>query len=150
MTARVLKLYLQVPTFFVQTSASNYDPINPPLDLETQTKHSLFLVEGGIQGLVILGSTGEAIHLTNAERNELISSQRQELDKAGYKDRPIIAGTATQNIGETLIQLEDAKKAGAEYGMVLAPGYFASAASQQGIVKWFQAVADKSPIPIMV
>jgi dihydrodipicolinate synthase/N-acetylneuraminate lyase len=140
----------QVPTFFASQSASNYDPVNNPLDLETQTKHSLFLVKGGVRGLVILGSTGEAIHLTNKERNELISSQRKELDNAGFKDRPIIAGTATQNIEETLIQLEDAKKAGAEYGMVLTPGYFASAASQQGIAKWFEAVADKSPIPIMM
>lgn len=140
----------QVPTFFASQSASNYDPVNTPLDLETQTKHSIFLVKGGVRGLVILGSTGEAIHLTNKERNELISSQRKELDNAGYKDRPIIAGTATQNVEETLIQLEDAKKAGAEYGMVLTPGYFASAASQQGIAKWFEAVADKSPIPIMM
>jgi 2-keto-3-deoxy-L-rhamnonate aldolase len=134
----------QVPTFFASQSASNYDPVNNPLDLETQTKHSLFLVKGGVRGLVILGSTGEAIHLTNKERNELISNQRKE------QDRPIIAGTATQNVEETLIQLEDAKKAGAEYGMVLTPGYFASAASQQGIAKWFEAVADKSPIPIMM
>lgn len=139
-----------MPTFFAASTASNYDPVNPPLDLEAQTKHSLFLLEGGIRGLVILGSTGEAIHLTNKERNELISSQRQELDKAGFKDRPIIAGTATQNVEETLIQLGDAKAAGAEYGLVLAPGYFASAASQQGIAKWFEAVADKSPIPIMM
>jgi hypothetical protein len=140
----------QVPTFFASQSASNYDPVNNPLDLETQTKHSLFLVKGGVRGLVILGSTGEAIHLTNKERNELIQSQRTELDNAGFNDRPIIAGTATQNVQETLIQLEDAKKAGAEYGMVLTPGYFASAASQQGIAKWFEAVADKSPIPIMM
>lgn len=108
------------------------------------------MAKGGVKGLVILGSTGEAIHLTNKERNELISSQRQELDKAGFKDRAIIAGTATQNVEETLIQLNDAKAAGAEYGMVLAPGYFASAASQQGIEKWFTAVADKSPIPVMM
>jgi len=103
-----------------------------------------------VKGLVILGSTGEAIHLTNKERNELIKSQRQALDDAGFKDRAIIAGTATQNIGETLIQLEEAKTAGAEYGMVLAPGYFASAASQDGIAKWFTAVADKSPVPVMM
>ena len=110
----------------------------------------MFLAKGGVKGLVILGSTGEAIHLTNKERNELIKSQRQGLDDAGFKDRAIIAGTATQNIGETLIQLEEAKTAGAEYGMVLAPGYFASAASQDGISKWFTAVADKSPIPVMM
>ncbi|TKX22895.1 dihydrodipicolinate synthetase family protein 1 [Elsinoe australis] len=143
-------IYVPVPTFFARTSASNYDPTNPPLDLETQTAHSLFLVRGGIKGLVILGSTGEAIHITNAERRELISSQRKELDNAGFKDRPIIAGTATQNIGETLEQIKEAKEAGAEYAMVLSPGYFASAASQEGVAKWFEAVADKAVLPVMI
>lgn len=143
-------MYYRVPTFFAQSSASDYDPINPPLDTATQSKHSLFLVRAGIQGLVILGSTGEAIHLTNKERNELIKSQREALDHGGFKDRPIIAGTATQNIEETLIQLNESKAAGAEYGMVLSPGYFASAASQEGIARWFEAVADKSPIPVMM
>ncbi|KAF1353759.1 hypothetical protein BDV97DRAFT_347348 [Delphinella strobiligena] len=143
-------IYVPVPTFFAASTASNYDETNPPLDLETQTKHSLFLLKAGVKGLVILGSTGEAIHITNTERSELISSQRQELDKAGFKDRAIIAGTATQNIEETLNQLIDAKAAGAEYGLVLAPGYFASAASQQGIVKWYTAVANRSPIPVMI
>ena len=114
------------PTFFAQTSASNYDPISPPLDLETQSKHSLFLVKAGIKGLVLLGSTGEAIHMTNKERRQLLESQRKTLDDAGFKDRPIIAGTATQGIEETIEQLVDAKSAGAEYGLVLAPGYFAS------------------------
>ena len=141
---------LVVPTFFAQKSASNYDDVEAPLDIETQTKHSLFLLKGGVRGLVILGSTGEAIHVTNKERTELIKSQRQEMDKAGFKDRPIIAGTATQNIGETVQLLQEAKEAGAEYGMVLSPGYFASAASQQGIAKWFESVADKSPLPVMM
>ncbi|KAF4548721.1 4-hydroxy-2-oxoglutarate aldolase-like protein 2 [Elsinoe fawcettii] len=143
-------IYVPVPTFFAKTSAADYDPTSPPLDLDTQTKHSLFLVRGGIRGLVILGSTGEAIHITNAERNKLISSQRKELDAAGFKDRPIIAGTATQNIEETLGQIKDAKEAGAGYAMVLSPGYFASAASQEGIAKWFEAVADKAVLPVMV
>lgn len=143
-------IYVPVPTFFAKSSSSTYDPINPPLDLETQTKHSLFLLNAGIRGLVILGSTGEAIHITSKERNELIRSQRQEMDKAGFQDRPVIAGTATQNIEDTLQQLHDAKDAGAAYGMVLSPGYFASAASQQGVARWYEAVADKSPIPIMM
>jgi len=143
-------IYVPVPTFFAKEGTSSYDPTNPPLDLETQTEHSIFLVKGGIQGLVILGSTGEAIHLTNKERNELIASQRKALDDAGYKDRPIIAGTATQNIEETLMQVKESKDAGAEYAMVLSPGYFASAANQQGIQKWFEAVADKAVLPVMM
>jgi len=143
-------IYVPVPTFFAKESASNYDAVTPPLDLETQTEHSLFLVKGGIKGLVILGSTGEAIFLRSKERNELISSQRKALDDAGFKDRPIIAGTATQQIDDTLVMIEESKAAGAEYAMVLGPGYFAPSTSQLGIQKWFEAVAEKSVLPVMM
>ncbi|KAL1582915.1 hypothetical protein WHR41_08398 [Cladosporium halotolerans] len=143
-------IYVPVPTFFAAEGTAAYDPVSPPLDLETQSKHSLFLVKGGIKGLVILGTTGEAVHITNKERNELIKSQRKTLDDAGYKDRPIIAGTATQNVEETLQQIQESKEAGAEAVLVLSPGYFATAVSQTGIQRWFEAVADKAVLPIMI
>lgn len=143
-------IYVPVATFFAVEGSSNYNKTSPPLDLETQTRHSLFLAEGGIKGLVILGSTGEAIFLKSKERNELISSQRKVLDDAGYKDRPIIAGTATQNIDETLEMIKESKEAGAEYAMVLSPGYFASSTSQTGIQKWFEAVADEAVLPVLI
>lgn len=143
-------IYVPVPTFFAKEGTAAYDPISPPLDLEAQSQHSLFLVKGGIRGLVILGTTGEAVHITSKERNELIKSQRKALDDAGYKDRPIIAGTATQNIEETLQQIKESKEAGAESVLVLSPGYFASAASQTGIQRWFEAVADKAVLPVMM
>ena len=139
-----------VPTFFVSEGSPSFNPTSPPIDTETQTAHSLFLVRGGIKGLVILGSTGEAIFLQSHERHNLIKSQRKALDDAGYKDRPIIAGTATQNIDDTVAMIEDSQKAGAEYAMVLTPGYFAPATNQIGIRKWFEAVADRSPIPVLM
>lgn len=143
-------IYVPVPTFFAKEGAANYDEVSPPLDLETQSEHSLFLVKGGVKGLVILGSTGEAIFVRNSERHELIKSQRKTLDDAGYKDRPIIAGTATQNIDDTIDMIKDSQAAGAEYAMVLGPAYFAPATSQAGIQKWFEVVADRSPIPILM
>lgn len=99
---------------------------------------------------MILGSTGEAIFLQNSERHDLIASQRKALDDAGFKDRPIVAGTATQNIDDTVAMIEDSKKAGAEYAMVLTPGYFAPATNQIGIRKWFEAVAERAVIPILM
>jgi 2-keto-3-deoxy-L-rhamnonate aldolase len=143
-------VYVPVPTFFVGKSSSNYNPIAAPLDLETQAKHSIHLAKSGIKGLVILGSTGEAIHLTNKERFELLASSRKELENAGFKDYPIIAGTATQDIEGTLVQLREAKDAGAQWGLVLVPGYFAGAATQEGIILWFKAIADASPIPVLM
>ncbi|OTA22846.1 hypothetical protein BTJ68_14774 [Hortaea werneckii EXF-2000] len=143
-------IYVPVPTFFAGEGTASYDPVTPPLDTKTQSEHSLFLVRGGIKGLVILGSSGEAIFLRNKERNELISSQRKTLDENGYKDRPIIAGTATQQIDDTVEMIKESKDAGAEYAMVLGPGYFAPSTSQQGIQKWFEAVADRSVLPVMI
>jgi len=143
-------VYVPVPTFFVSRSAANYSPISTPLDLETQARHSIHLAKSGIKGLVVLGSTGEAVHLTNAERFSVLSSIRAAFEEAGFKDYPIIAGTAAQNIDEVVEQLVDAKKAGAGWGLSLVPGYFAGASTQEGIVEWFKAVADRSPIPVLI
>ena len=99
---------------------------------------------------MILGSTGEAVHLTNKERFEVLSACRKAFEDSGFKNYPIIAGTAAQNIEEVVEQLKTAKEAGVQWGLCLVPGYFAAAITQEGIVKWFTAVADQSPIPIMV
>nr|POE79995.1 l-threo-3-deoxy-hexylosonate aldolase [Quercus suber] len=143
-------IYVPVPTFFAREGSAAYDPVTPPLDLETQSAHSLFLVRGGIRGLVILGSTGEAIFIRREERQALIASQRKALDAVGFGDRPIIAGTATQQIEDTLELIRESKEAGAEYAMVLGPAYFASSTSQGGIQRWFEVIADKSVLPVMM
>ncbi|KAL8826290.1 MAG: hypothetical protein Q9170_007462, partial [Blastenia crenularia] len=139
-------IYVPVPTFFKPSPPS--DPI-PPVDLETQVKHALHLASNGIKGLVLLGSTGEAIAITSAERKILIAHVREEMEKAGYKNYPLIAGTATQSIADTVTLLEESKAAGAQWGLVLAPGFFATCVTQQGIAEWYIAVADRSPIPIL-
>lgn len=112
-TLNLHKTDTPVPTFFASESSSNYNPTSPPLDLETQTKHSLFQARGGIRGLVILGSTGEAIFIKRAERIELIRSQRKALDEAGFGDRVIIAGTGGYYSGsmrEQLVMFEQRRR----------------------------------------
>jgi 2-keto-3-deoxy-L-rhamnonate aldolase len=143
-------VYVPVPTFFVSRTAEDYKEFAQPLDLETQARHSIHLAKCGIRGLVILGSTGEVLSLTNQERFAVLSHVRKELEKAGFKDYPIIAGIATQSFEETLMQLEQAAKAGAQWGLCLAPGYFAGAVTQQGIKDWFTGIAENTPIPIMM
>ncbi|KAJ2901875.1 hypothetical protein MKZ38_001308 [Zalerion maritima] len=150
-------IYVPVPTFFKPASTSNGTSANayssattPPPDLETQAAHSVYLAERGIRGLALLGSTGEAVHLTNEERKSILKACSEGLTKAGFPDYPIIAGTASNSIDEVVLQLEDAKEAGAQWGLVLAPGYFAGATRPNGVIAWYTAVADRSPIPIMI
>lgn len=141
-------VFVPVPTFLKPASASS--GLQPKVDVETQVKHSVFLAKNGIRGLVLLGSTGEAIHLNKQERFDLIAGCRKGLDDAGFPDYPIMAGVLTNGIDETLEWLHDYAKAGAQWGLVLVPGYFGAAGSQANIQEWYTIIADNSPIPILM
>lgn len=146
-------VFVPSPTFFlpVAKSASSSTPYQPILDLHTQIAHSVFLARAGITGIVLLGSTGEAVHLSAEERATLVSSVRKGLTDAGFPDYPLMAGVLTSGgIEETLQCLKDYAEAGAQWGLVLAPGYFGPAVGQEGLKQWYEAVADRSPIPVLV
>ncbi|KAF2711302.1 dihydrodipicolinate synthetase family protein-like protein [Pleomassaria siparia CBS 279.74] len=140
-------VFVPVPTFFKPATPST---LQPAIDVETQISHSVHLAKNGIRGLVLLGSTGEAIHLSRSERFDLVSGVRKGLDAAGFPDYPIMGGVLINSVDEALEWLEDFKKAGAQWGLVLAPGYFGAAANQENVIEWYKAVADNSPIPILV
>ncbi|KAK4119822.1 aldolase [Parathielavia appendiculata] len=144
-------VFVPSPTFFDLAASSLKGSLQPPVDTETQINHSIFLAQAGITGITLLGSTGEAVHLTRGERRHLVSTVRKGLDKAGYPDYPLMAGVLTNGeLEETLQWLDDYHKAGAQWGLVLTPGYFGPAVSQEGLIEWYKIVADRSPIPILV
>ena len=143
-------LYVPVPTFFRDEPGPSPSP-----DLETQAAHALHLLRRGIDGIALLGSTGEAVAIANTERRELVQHVRHSLDQNGFQGRPLLVGTTTQVITEVVAQLQEAESAGADHGLVLAPGFFAPGffaptATQDGLAGWFEAVADASPLPILV
>ena len=150
MTSRIPPdgVFVPVPTFFKDKVEA--PALQPPVDVATQAAHSVHLAKSGITGLVLMGSTGEAIHMSSVERHDLISGVRKGLDQSGFEDYPIMAGVLVNSIDDALEWLRDAKEAGAQWGLVLAPGYFGSAATQQNLVEWFTLVADNSPLPILV
>ncbi|KAG5936757.1 hypothetical protein E4U53_000150 [Claviceps sorghi] len=147
-------IYVPVPTFFVSdhkhASTTTHDATMPPVDVATQAAHALYLAKSGIRGLVVFGSTGEGVHIHPRERRAVLQGVRNALEEADFPNYPLLAGTATHSIQETIELLVDAKEAGSQWGLVLAPGYNAGVTPQEGIVKWFTAVADRSPIPILV
>ena len=141
-------VFVPVPTFFKPASESK--SLQAELDVETQIKHSVHLAKNGVRGLVLLGSTGEAIHLSRQERIDLVSGVRKGLDDAGFPDYPIMAGVLINHLEEVLEWIDDFKKAGAQWGLVLAPGYFGAEASQDNLKEWYTLVADRSSLPILM
>lgn len=61
-----------------------------------------------------------------------------------------MAGVLVDGVEEARQWLVDSKEAGADYGLVLVPGYFGAATSQEGVVRWFEAVTKDSPLPIVL
>jgi 2-keto-3-deoxy-L-rhamnonate aldolase len=135
----------------VSRKTADYKPVTAPVDVKTQIAHSLYLARAGVRGLVILGSTGEAVHLSGSERRAILSGVRKALNDEGLRDYPIMVGTTSaQNTVDVLELLKEAKDAGADYGLVLVPGYNATVVDQDGINAWFQEIAGQSPLPILV
>lgn len=94
------------------------------LDLESLKTHITRLAEGGVAGLVIQGSNGEAPHLLHSERKEIISTASAVLREKGRPGSVILAGCGAQSTRETIQLCQEAQEAGADYALVLSPSYW--------------------------
>lgn len=122
------------------------------LDRATIRKHAVRLAKAGVTGLCTQGSNGEAVHLTHEERREVTSETRQALNDAGFSSMPIIVGCGTQSIRETIQYCKEAYAAGGDYALVLPPSYYAGLfkAGSASVIEYFEKVAAKSPIPLII
>jgi len=121
------------------------------IDIPTLKKHAVFLVNAGVKPL-LAGSMGEGLHLSHSERVDLIKATREALDGAGFTDVPIVIGTGAGSTRETIQLSKEAAGAGADYVIVITPGYFAGAlaGNKKALKAFFTEVAAKSPIPVII
>ncbi|GBE88310.1 Probable 4-hydroxy-2-oxoglutarate aldolase [Sparassis crispa] len=123
---------------------------NEELDIPPIKSHVLRLAQGGVTGILVQGSNGEAQHLSHDERKETIRVTRQTLDENGFSQVVIIAGTGGQSTRETKKLCKDAAEAGAAFCLVLTPGLWPPQMTPERILQFHREVADASPIPTMV
>ncbi|KAK4044390.1 hypothetical protein C8A01DRAFT_12258 [Parachaetomium inaequale] len=138
-------VYVPMPAFF---HASDNDAI----DIPATQRHTARLLAAGITGLVVHGSNGEAVHLSRRERRAIIEAVadavRHETDS--HVPVPIIAGCSAQSVRETLELCREAKDAGATHALVLPPGYYRGLMDSDGVVGYFERVAEGSALPVVV
>ncbi|KAH7140190.1 hypothetical protein B0J13DRAFT_62349 [Dactylonectria estremocensis] len=120
------------------------------LDFEALRAHVTRLAKAGVAGLVIQGSNGEAPHLLHSERQQVIATAAAVLKENGVPGAVIIAGCGAQSTRETIQLCEEAKQAGADYALVLAPSYWTGAMQKPVVFKFFDDVAKASPLPILL
>lgn len=138
-----------VPGVYVPTVCF-FDPVTEDLDIETIKKHAVRMAEGGVAGIATQGSNGEAVNLTQRERQLVTAATREALEEAGFQSMPIIVGCGAQSTRETIQLCHDAYHSGGDYVLVLPSAYYKGLMSNQNLLEYFTDVADASPLPVLI
>jgi 4-hydroxy-2-oxoglutarate aldolase len=99
-----------------------------------------------VAGIAVLGSTGEAILLSDQERRDVLKSA---LDVAAA-DKVLVAGTGIESAVETLRLTEYAAEIGYDVALVRTPHYYKKQMQTANVLAFYRTVADRSPLPVMI
>ena len=112
------------------------------VDLEAIPPYVAFLAAGGVDGVLALGSTGEGILLSVAERQQVLSAFTA-------CELPVIAHCGAQTTADTVALVEHAATAGVEGVAVIGPPYFPL--DDESLFQHFAAAAGAcDPLPFYV
>ena len=128
-----------------------YTPIATPftdgrIDYTKLEKNLEFWCGSRLDGIVVMGSNGESVALTQDEKEELI---RFCCEKAKGK-KHILVGTGGNSIVETFALNKLSAECGADGVLVITPFYYKNAMKDEVLENYFTAVADQSPIPVVL
>jgi 4-hydroxy-tetrahydrodipicolinate synthase len=114
------------------------------VDYEALGNHVDRLIDNGIDYLVILGTTGEAVTLNAQEKNEVI---RYILEKADGRV-PAVIGMGGNNTNEVVDKIKRTDFKGIKGILSVAPYY--NKPSQEGLYQHFKQIAEASPVPVIL
>jgi len=100
----------------------------------------------GIRGHVLLGSTGERVHLDDREYLQTIETARAVVPA----DLAFIVGAGQQSTAGTIDEIKRAAQAGADAVLVITPYFYRTAITQDTLVNYYTSVADASPVPVLL
>lgn len=117
---------------------------NGEVDYEGLRQLIRFQIAGGVDGIVALGTTGEAPTLSAKEKENIIAISREETQGKVL----LMVGTGNYSTTKTIEETRIAKWLGADSVLIVTPYY--NRPTQEGIFLHFKAVAEAVEIPIMV
>jgi 4-hydroxy-2-oxoglutarate aldolase len=99
-----------------------------------------------VAGIVVLGSTGEAIMLSDQERHDVLKVARA----AAAPNKVLIAGTGIESATETLRLTEYAAELGYDVALIRTPHFYRGQMQPANLLAFYRTVADRSPLPVMI
>ena len=128
-------LYVPLVTPFNEDESINFESYKKVID---------YVIEGGMDGVLIGGTTGEYHMMSLAERKELIKKGCEIVNGRVQ----IGAGTGMNTAKDTIEFTNFAADCGADYALVLPPYYHQT--TEEGIYEFFKEIGEKSKIGIIV
>ena len=99
-----------------------------------------------LAGMAVLGSTGEAVMLNDAESRDVL----RVATEATAPEKVLIAGVGRESVKATLELAEAAAQYQYDAVLVRPPGYYAGQVSSATMLHYFRSVADRSPLPVIL
>lgn len=99
-----------------------------------------------LAGIVTLGTNGESAYVDDDEADRIVSIVREEVPR----QKLLIAGTGRDSTRATIAASRHAAAAGADAVLVRAPSFFKSQMNAAAFMGHYRAVADASPVPVLL
>jgi dihydrodipicolinate synthase/N-acetylneuraminate lyase len=97
-------------------------------------------------GMLVLSQDGEADSLTDQDAREVLASAIA----AAQDEKVMLAGVGRESVSATLDRIESAAAAGYDAAVLRGPAFTADPALRPEVLAFFHAVADRSPLPLIV
>ncbi|HUX56716.1 MAG TPA: 4-hydroxy-tetrahydrodipicolinate synthase [Bacteroidales bacterium] len=102
------------------------------------------VIEGGVNYIVAMGTTGESVTLTKDEKNALISFTTEAIDNR----IPLVVGIGGNNTQDVINFIRQSNLTGVDGILSVVPYY--NKPNQRGLFQHFKAIATCSPIPVIL
>ncbi len=99
-----------------------------------------------LSGLVVLGSTGEAVMLGDEESREVLRTARE----AAATDKVLIAGVGRESVAETLRLAEFTAEQNYDAVLVRTPNFYTPQMGDAAMLNYYRMVADASALPVIL
>lgn len=117
---------------------------NGKIDLKSLSRLVEHIIKGRCEYLVVLGTTGESVTLDKEEKAAVV----KHVIETANKRVPVVLGMGGNNTGELLSSLEKQDFKGIDAILSVSPYY--SKPSQRGIYQHYKAIAEASPVPVIL
>lgn len=131
---------------FVGTGVALVTPFKKDFSVDTEALVRIvnFVIDGGVEYLVVLGTTGEPATLTNDEK-ELVIKTIVDANKGRL---PLVLGVGGNNTAQVVEELKT--RDFSDFSAILSVSPYYNKPTQEGIYQHFSAIAKASPVPVIL